>query len=120
MKRKMLALLLSTFSFSTGANIGGTCCPFSDEALKVNIQPLDNSLEKLLSLKGISYTWKYKDSDDIGLIAQDVERVYPQLVTEQNGYKQVDYVKLIAPLIEAIREQQKQIESLRQNTCPSG
>lgn len=120
MSKTIMAVLLSALSFSAGANIGGVCCPFSDEALKVNVRPLDNSLEKLLSLKGVSYTWKYKGSEDIGLIAQDVERVYPQLVTEQNGYKQVDYVKLIGPLIEAIREQQKQIEALKLKTCPSG
>lgn len=72
MKRKMHILLLSTLSFSAGANIGGTCCPFSDEALKVNIQLLDISLEKLLSLKGVSYAWTYKGSEDIGLNVQDV------------------------------------------------
>lgn len=120
MKITIQALLLSVLSFAVNASTGGTCCPFSDEKLKENIQPLDNSLDKVLSLKGVSYTWRYKNKDDIGLIAQDVAYVYPELVTEKNGYKQVDYVKLIAPLIEAVREQQRQIELLGKHSAQQG
>ncbi|WP_161973553.1 tail fiber domain-containing protein [Pantoea agglomerans] len=95
-------------------SIGETCCPWSDEKLKDNIMPLRNQLKELLKLKGVSYTWKDNGAKDIGLIAQDVEKVYPELVIEKNGLKQVDYQKLIGPIVEALREQQKEISTLRE------
>lgn len=94
-------------------SVGGSCCPFSDEQLKDNIMPLRNQLKELLKLKGVSYTWKDNGAKDIGLIAQDVEKVYPELVIEKNGLKQVDYQKLIGPIVEALREQQEEISILR-------
>lgn len=92
---------------------GSQCCPFSDEQLKDNIMPLHNQLAKLMQLKGVSYTWKENGAKDVGLIAQDVEKQYPELVLEKNGLKQVDYQKLTGPIIEALREQQNEITSLR-------
>jgi hypothetical protein len=57
---------------------------------------------------------KFTDKEQVGLIAQDVEKVFPQLVFEDdNGYKAVDYVKLIPLLIEALKSQQKEIEALK-------
>ncbi|WP_395300451.1 tail fiber domain-containing protein [Enterobacter sp. ECC-175] len=103
-------LLLSTY---TWADAGSLCCPFSDERLKENIKPLDRSLENILKLKGVSYTWKENKTADVGLIAQDVEKVYPELVKTKDDVKQVDYQKLVAPLIEAVREQQEQINALK-------
>jgi len=94
-------------------DLGSTCCPFSDEQLKDNIIPLRNQLKELLKLKGVSYTWKDNGAKDIGLIAQDVEKVYPELVIEKNGLKQVDYQKLAGPIVEALREQQEEISKLR-------
>lgn len=94
-------------------DMGDTCCPFSDEQLKDNIMPLRNQLKELLKLKGVSYTWKDNGAKDVGLIAQDVEKVYPELVIEKNGLKQVDYQKLIGPIVEALREQQEEITTLR-------
>lgn len=92
----------------------------SDERLKTNMVQLGgSSLDKLLSLKGVTYEWSdaQKEKDfpglQIGVIAQDVEKVFPELVgTDLRGYKYVRYDKLIAPTIEAIREQQSQISSL--------
>lgn len=92
----------------------------SDERLKTNILQMDgNSLEKLLSIKGVTYQWSDDEKEQsfpglqIGVIAQDVEKVFPELVgTDSRGYKFVRYDKLIAPTIEAIREQQSQISSL--------
>lgn len=86
----------------------------SDRNLKKNITPLEGSLEKILSLNGYSYNWKSTDRADIGVIAQEVETVYPELVhTDKNGVKSVEYANLIAPLIEAIKSQQKEIEALK-------
>jgi len=92
----------------------------SDERLKKNIQQMgENSLEKLLSIKGVSYEWSdaQKSRDfpglQMGVIAQDVESVFPEIVgTDSRGFKFVRYDKLIAPTIEAIREQQGQISSI--------
>jgi hypothetical protein len=87
----------------------------SDESLKKNIQPLSDSLDKVLHLEGVSFDWKKDDARSIGVIAQDVEKVYPELVKtdEKTGLKSVEYGNLIAPLIEAIKEQQQQIDELR-------
>jgi hypothetical protein len=57
---------------------------------------------------------KFTDVTQVGLIAQDVEKVFPQLVfADDKGYKAVDYVKLIPLLIESMKEQQKQIDEQR-------
>lgn len=116
MKAKQMvafAVMISGLTFSGASYSGGICCPFSDAKLKENIKPLDSSLEKLLRLNGVSYSWVKDGEKDIGLVAQNVEEVYPELVKEKDGLKQVDYEKLIAPVIEAIREQQKEINSLQ-------
>ena len=85
----------------------------SDRELKTNIMQLENSLEKLKQLEGVSFNWKENGEEDIGLIAQDVEKVFPELVSGTNGNKAVEYGNLVAVLIEAIKEQQKQIDELK-------
>ena len=88
----------------------------SSKILKDNIKPLSNSLDKILSLEGVSFTWKdeNKNESSIGLIAQDVEKVFPELVSGDEGSMGVSYGNLVAPLIEAIKEQQKQINELEE------
>lgn len=85
----------------------------SDERLKENISKIENSLDKILKLNGVSFNWKGNGEKGTGLIAQNVESVFPELVkTDINsGMKSVEYGNLVAPLIEAIKEQQKTIES---------
>ena len=97
----------------------------SDERLKENITPLENALSKVLELNGVEFDWKElseeekktihgNEGHDVGVIAQDVEKVLPEVVTErETGYKAVKYEKLVPLLIEAIKEQQKQIEELK-------
>ncbi len=92
----------------------------SDERLKDNIEIIANPLEKVQSLKGVTWTWNenadelQKSTPNVGVIAQDVEKVLPQLVhNRENGFKAVDYAKLTGLLIEAIKEQQKQIDELK-------
>ena len=84
----------------------------SDVKLKKNINTIDNALAKILQLRGVSFNWKKDNSPSVGLIAQEVETVFPELVSESNGIKSVQYGNLVAPLIEAVKEQQKEIESL--------
>jgi hypothetical protein len=88
----------------------------SDLQLKKDIKPLDSSLTKLGFLRGVRFKWKNHDKDDsykIGLIAQEVEPVFPELIENgPYGMKSLNYTGLIPPLIEAIKEQQKKIEGL--------
>jgi len=84
----------------------------SDRNLKTNIKTIDNPLEKITSLRGVYFNWKEDDAKSVGLIAQEVEKVFPELVDGREGGRGVQYGNLVAPLIEAIKEQQKQIEDL--------
>jgi hypothetical protein len=92
----------------------------SDVRLKENIKPIENALDKISKISGNTYDWKVElkdvhgyEGNDVGVIAQEVEAVLPQLVQDRdNGYKAVKYDKLVALLIEGIKEQQTQIHSL--------
>lgn len=88
--------------------VSGTVTQSSDERLKTGIRPLENSLEKISRINGVKYFWKdpKKDpSEQIGVIAQDVEKEFPELVkTDGNGVKSVEYANLVSPLIEAVKE----------------
>ncbi|MEK6913920.1 MAG: tail fiber domain-containing protein [Nanoarchaeota archaeon] len=102
--------ITATGSISAGSFLYSS----SDERLKTNIQSLQNSLTKVQQLKGVSFNWKANGQESLGLIAQDVEKVFPQIVgTDKEGMKSVDYTKLVAVLIEAMKEQQKQIDELK-------
>jgi hypothetical protein len=94
----------------------------SDERLKENIAPISNTLEMVKRLQGVTFNWKEGTSErdfaginnDIGLIAQNVQEVIPELVREgQDGYLSLRDRGLFAILIEAIKEQQIQIEELK-------
>ena len=86
----------------------------SDRNLKTNIQPISNALDKVQQLQGVTFDWKEDGSSSVGLIAQDVEEVFPELVhTDEEGVKSVEYANLVAVLIEAVKEQQKEIDELR-------
>lgn len=97
----------------------GSITATSDFRLKKNIRPIDNALDGVLNLRGVYYNWKDPNSDkktQVGVIAQEVEKVFPQVVyNHPNGFKSVDYSHLVAVLIEALKEQQKQIDELKKN-----
>lgn len=89
----------------------------SDAGLKKDIIPVENSLDKISRLKGVSFEWKDNPSDQrkhMGVIAQDVEKIFPEAVYGQDGAKGVDYPSLIAPLIEAVKELKEKNEVLSQ------
>ncbi len=100
-----------------GNGAGGTNCS-SDIRLKTNVQPIENSLDKILSLRGVEFDWNEKSQRPgehaIGVIAQDVEAQFPTAVIEDSatGYKKVDYAVLVAPLIQAFKELNKRIMEL--------
>jgi len=88
----------------------------SDIRLKKNIQEIPDVLERIQMLEGVSFRWKEDDKQSIGLIAQDLEKVFPELVStdENTGLKSIQYGNLVAALIEAIKQQQMQIQELRE------
>lgn len=91
----------------------------SDKELKDNILPIQNALEKVKQIGGYTFDWNDKQiihkGHDVGVIAQEIESVLPEVViTRDTGFKAVKYEKIVPLLIEAIKEQQTQIEELKQ------
>jgi len=104
---------LTTDTISNSGSItSATYFYSSDAALKEDIQTIKNPLEKVQALRGVSYKWKDTGRKDIGLVADEVQEVLPELVVE-NEHKQMDYGHMIGLLVEAIKEQQKEIEELK-------
>jgi hypothetical protein len=104
----------------TANSVAGT----SDRRFKTNIRPVDNALAKVKALQGVYFNWNQKEfpekefgsQDELGFIAQEVEKIVPEIVVKEKSkeeYRSVKYDKLVALLVEAIKEQQKQIEGLR-------
>jgi hypothetical protein len=87
----------------------------SDIRLKDNIQTINNALDKVASIRGVTFTWKENGNASMGIIAQEVEEVAPEVISETNGYKAVNYDGLIGLLIESIKDLKKEIEALKQN-----
>ena len=89
----------------------------SDERLKDNITPLSNALDKINQIGGYEFDWNSNSSHsghDVGVIAQEIEKVLPEVVANRDtGYKAVRYEKIVALLIQAIKEQQLQIDQLK-------
>lgn len=128
---------IGTYSPSYRLHVAGTAAGtswsnLSDLRFKRDIKPLDNSLERILQLNGVTYNWRQEDfpernfeeDRDLGLIAQNVEKVFPEAVTEdQEGYKGVKYSNLIAAVIEAIKElfytkaEKAEVEELRKENA---
>jgi len=86
----------------------------SDETQKTNIQPIENAIEVVKQIQGVKYNWiGHHGQVSIGVIAQEIEKVLPEVVVNgDNGFKSVSYGNIVALLIEAIKEQQIRIEEL--------
>jgi len=105
----------------------------SDKRLKENIKPIDSALEKVMKLKGVTFDWKDKEDildkegkpikikkwkHDVGFIAQDVQKVIPELVRENdNGMLSMRHQGIAPILLEAIKELKAEIEGLKSNKC---
>ena len=98
---------------------GAALC--SDKRYKKEVKPLKSALSNVIKLEGVSYLWKqekfkdnhFNDRLQIGFIAQDLEKIYPEVVeTNNDGFKSVDYGKLTPILVEAIKELNLKIEKL--------
>jgi hypothetical protein len=85
----------------------------SDIKFKDNIQTIDSALEMINSIDGVSFNWKETGKKSYGVIAQQLQEVLPELVSQEERGLSVSYLPIIAILIEAIKEQQKQINDLK-------
>ena len=102
----------------TGALVAsGDVTAFSDETLKTDINTINDALSTVGKLRGVSYKWKENNKPSIGVIAQEVEQIIPELVhtSEHDGkeVKSVDYGKMVGVLIEAIKELKAEVEELK-------
>lgn len=109
--------------FSGSIYVTGTINGPSDARYKTHVKTLPNALATVLRLRGVSFDWKrdaYKDMHfgrgrQMGFIAQEIEQVLPELVsTNHDGYRSVDYMHVVPILVEAIKQQQKQITILQE------
>jgi hypothetical protein len=105
----------------------------SDARYKTNISTLDNALNTILNLRGVGYDWNrsewknFPEGKQIGFIAQEVEKILPELVsTDKDGYKSVAYANVVPVLVEAVKtlnaktvQQQKRFEALERSHAAS-
>ncbi|MDO7851772.1 tail fiber domain-containing protein, partial [Hymenobacter convexus] len=109
--------------FNVGGGVQATAFnTASDQRFKTNVRPIGSALASVLALRGVRYDWNAlgvrhggtAGAPQVGLLAQEVEKIYPELVsTDKDGYKAVNYAQLTPVLIEALKEQQQQIEALK-------
>ena len=101
--------------------VTGTITELSDRRYKTEIEPVKNALQKIQAIDAVYYQWDKEthpelvvsDEREIGVIAQDVEKVFPELVkTNEKGFKSVNYSKLSAVLLQVVKEQQERIDNL--------
>lgn len=85
----------------------------SDATLKTDILKVDNALDILESISGVSFKWKGTGEKSMGILAQEVEEVLPELINNSRNYKAVNYNGLIAVLIESIKELKREIKQLK-------
>jgi hypothetical protein len=115
------AVVTGNLNVMGGLRVNGVNYP-SDRRFKTNVRPLSSALASVLALRGVRYDWNAlgvqhggtAGAPQVGLIAQELEQLYPELVsTDADGYKAVNYAQLAPVLIEALKEQQVQIEALK-------
>lgn len=112
-----MAGILNVGDISASGNIvaAGDVTAFSDERLKEDIKPIENALEKVLKLTGYTFKMTTNDTQSTGVIAQEVQQILPEAVRQNEEYLSVAYGNMVGLLIEAIKEQQKQIDELLAN-----
>jgi hypothetical protein len=105
---------------SGNVTFSGNVTAYSDERLKKDIKTIDNALDLVKQMRGVTYKLKENDKEGVGVIAQEMEKILPQVVLEaerdvddEYEIKSVAYGNIVGVLIEAIKEQQKQIDELK-------
>lgn len=104
---------LGYFDASGNLTTIGDVAAFSDEKLKKNVKTIDNALNKVKQLRGVEYDRKDIDKRGLGFIAQEVEKVLPELVSQHDDFKTVSYANVVSVLVEAIKELSNEIEILK-------
>jgi hypothetical protein len=102
--------------FNGNLTMAGNVTAYSDERLKTNIHTIENALEKVMKLRGVSYERIDTGEKNIGVIAQEIKEVLPEVVMEREGEDQfmsVSYGNIVGVLIEAIKELKAEIEELK-------
>ncbi len=113
--RNSLGTNRMTLTSGGNATFSGTVTANSDEKLKDNIKTIENAIEKTLNLRGVEFDRIETGDHQIGVIAQEVEKIIPEVVYEnENGIKSVAYGNIVGLLIEAIKEQQNEITELKE------
>jgi hypothetical protein len=98
-----------------GISVTGDINSTSDINLKTNIHSIDNALDKVLQIRGVNFNWKETKKSSIGVIAQEVEDIIPEVVSGDET-KMVNYNALIGVLIEAVKELKSEIDELKKNS----
>lgn len=96
---------------STGTLSATVFNSLSDSSLKNNVSPIDNALDIINNLSGVGFDWKDSGKHSFGVLAQDMEKVIPDLVNDINNLKHVNYDGIIAFLIEAIKQLNNKLEN---------
>jgi len=112
-------LQIPNIAAASGRGLANRWDTYSSRRWKTNIQTIQGALEKVERLRGVSFDWKENGGHDIGLIAEEVGEVVPEVVGyEENGKdaRSLDYARLTAVLIEAVKDQKKIIEELKKKT----
>jgi hypothetical protein len=102
-----------TYVPSTGTLSSTVMTSTSDINQKINIVEIADALNTIMQLKGVEYNWKDTGDKGMGLIAQDVEKIIPYLVSENENGKSIMYQNMVGLLIEAIKELKREIDSLK-------
>lgn len=106
----------SNMSIDGNLNITGNIYSYSDKTIKDNITKLENCLNKLNNITGYSFTRKDLENIStvhIGLLAQEVEEMFPEIVNNTNSIKSINYNSMIAVIIESIKELKKEINQIK-------
>lgn len=93
-----------TYNPSLGKLTATTVNSSSDENLKKDIHTIENAVDKINQLRGVNFTWKDTDEKSAGVIAQELQKVFPELVSENENGLSINYNGLIGVLIEAVKE----------------
>lgn len=102
-----------TYVPSTGTLTAIDLNTTSDAKYKENVSPVSSALNIVAGIEGVSFNWKETGSKSYGIIAQELQKILPELVHNTERGLSVSYLPLIAILIEAVKEQQKQIDELK-------
>jgi len=106
-----------------GTSLGSAWNTSSDQRFKMNIKPMNSALANVMLLKPVTYNWNvtafpnrgFNNLNQLGFIAQDVQKIFPELVTtDADGYLSMDYAKVTPILVKAVQEQQELINEIKE------